>query len=162
MTDTPSVAKVRAALLAADHDDNILAFPEGTHTSADAAAAIGCSVAQIAKSIIFKSEDKPVLVVASGSDRIDRKKVATALGTPVKPADPDWVAEQTGFAVGGVSPVGHQGQITIIIDRALQQQDPIWTVAGSSSHVFRTTTSDLIRITGGIIADVRQDDVRQD
>lgn len=157
MSAGSGVDRVRAALLAAAHDDTITTFPEGTHTSADAAAAIGCSVAQIAKSIVFKSEAGPVLVVASGVDRIDRKKVAAALGAPVKPADPEWVAEQTGFAVGGVAPVGHQAAVTILIDAALQDQDPVWAAAGSPAHVFRTTTADLARITGGALVDVRQD-----
>lgn len=152
-----AVARVRQALLAAGHEDTIVAFAEGTHSAADAAAAVGCAVAQIAKSIVFRAEDAPVLVIASGANRIDRKKVAAALGRPVKPADAAFVAQATGFAVGGVSPVGHQGPVIVVIDADLMGHDPVWAAAGSPQHVFRTTAAALVAVTGGQIADVRQD-----
>ena len=114
-------------------------------------------MAQIAKSIIFRAGDEPVLVVASGSNRIDRKKVAAVTGLAVKPADPAWVQEKTGFAVGGVAPVGHACGVTTLIDADLMALDPVWAAAGSPMHVFRTTPQELVRLTGGAVADVRQD-----
>lgn len=152
-----AVNRVRGALLAASHEDSIQAFAAGTRSAADAAASVGCDVAQIAKSIVFRAGDVPVLVVASGANRIDRKKVAAATGLAVKPADPAWVEERTGFAVGGVSPVGHTGPVTVLIDADLLPLDPLWAAAGSPLHVFRTSASSLIALTGGTVADVRQD-----
>jgi prolyl-tRNA editing enzyme YbaK/EbsC (Cys-tRNA(Pro) deacylase) len=151
------VERVRRALVAAGHEDSIMAFAEGTHSAADAAAAVGCAVAQIAKSIVFRAGDAAVLVIASGANRIDRKKVAAATGLAVKPADPQWVALKTGFAVGGVSPVGHDDTLTVVIDADLLALDPLWAAAGSPMHVFRSSAAQLVAMTGGRIADVRQD-----
>ncbi|WP_068089930.1 YbaK/EbsC family protein [Novosphingobium rosa] len=148
---------VRQALLRAGHDDTIVEFPAGTHSAADAARAIDCCVAQIAKSIVFRAGDDVVLVIASGTNRIDRKKVAAITGQPVKNADPEWVRAQTGFAVGGVAPVGHIGEVTTVIDRDLLSLDPLWAAAGSPAHVFRTTAQQLVGMTGALVGDVRQD-----
>lgn len=152
-----AIERVRQALQAADHADSIAEFPAGTHSAADAAAAVGCSIAQIAKSIVFRAGDKVVLVIASGVNRIDRKKVAAATGFAVKTADPSWVEAKTGFAVGGVSPVGHTCPVTTIIDADLLSHGPLWAAAGSPMHAFRTTADALIAMTDGLAADVRQD-----
>ncbi|GAB0115650.1 YbaK/EbsC family protein [Acidisoma sp. C75] len=151
------VEKVRQALLAAGHEDSIAEFPAGTHTAADAAAAVGCSVAQIAKSIVFRAGGRVILVVASGAHRIDRSKVSAALGEPVKTADAAWVQSMTGFAVGGVAPIGHDCPVTTLIDSALLPLDPLWAAAGSPMHAFRTTAAQLIRLTKGRVAEVHQD-----
>ncbi|MDT8266249.1 YbaK/EbsC family protein, partial [Roseomonas sp. DSM 102946] len=98
-----SVERVRQALLAAGHPDTIRGFPEGTRSAAEAAAAVGCDVAQIAKSIVFRAGDRPVLVIASGANRVDPAKVEAATGLRVEPAKGRWVREVTGFAIGGVS-----------------------------------------------------------
>src|SRR3546814_18012906 len=112
--------KVRQALLAAGHADSIAEFPAGTRTAEDAAASVGCSVAQIAKSIVFRAGEDVVLVIASGAHRIDRSKVAAVTDRAVKSADATWVQEKTGFAVGGVPPLGHDGDtVTIIHDELL-------------------------------------------
>jgi prolyl-tRNA editing enzyme YbaK/EbsC (Cys-tRNA(Pro) deacylase) len=150
------VGKVRPALLASGHEDSIAEFPAGTHSAADAAAAVGCSVAQIAKSIVFRSGESVFLVVASGAHRIDRNKVSAAVGQPVKTADAAWVQSKTGFAVGGVAPIGHDCQVTTVIDSALLPLDPLWAAAGSPMHAFRTTAEQLIRVTNGTVAEVRQ------
>lgn len=156
-----STARVRAALLAAGHADSITRFPEGTRTSADAAAAVGCGVAQIAKSMIFrlKAADagRPVLVLTSGANRVDAARVAAALGQEVRRADADWVRAVTGFAIGGVSPVGLLTPPLALLDEDLLALDPIWAAAGSPSHVFRTSTAALIRMTGALVAPVRQE-----
>ena len=152
-----SVARVRAALLAAGHADTISAFPAGTRTAADAAEAVGCTVAQIAKSIVFRAGDRAVVVIASGANRVDAAKVAAVLGVAVRRADADFIRDQTGFAIGGVAPVGHLAPPLMVFDRDLLALHPIYAAAGSPSHVFRTEAEMLVRITGAPVADVRQD-----
>ena len=150
-----SVERVRAALLAAGHEDTITAFPAGTRTAADAAAAVGCDVAQIAKSIVFRAGGRAAVVITSGANRVDQAKAERVLGQKLGRADADWVREATGFAVGGVSPVGHTSPPLLLLDDDLRVLDPIWAAAGSPLHVFRTTAADLLRMTGATVADVK-------
>jgi prolyl-tRNA editing enzyme YbaK/EbsC (Cys-tRNA(Pro) deacylase) len=150
-----SVERVRAALLQAGHPDTITQFPAGTRTAADAAAAVGCSVAQIAKSIVFRSGMRAAVVITSGANRVDPVKAAVALGVQLGRADGDWVRQATGFAIGGVAPVGHLSPPLLLLDRDLLALDPIWAAAGSPRHVFRTSAAELARITGAQVADVR-------
>ena len=165
MAEKNSVERVRAALLEAGHPDTIATFPDGTRTAVDAAAAIGCTVAQIAKTIVFRARtgdidgngERPALVIASGVNRVDAAKVAALLGATLKRADADWVRERTGFAIGGVSPVGHLTPPLIVFDRDLLALHPIWAAAGSPQHVFQTEAQVLARITGATVADVRED-----
>ncbi|CAH2599547.1 YbaK/EbsC family protein [Rhodovastum atsumiense] len=152
-----SIERVRAALVAAGHPDSITEFPAGTRTAADAAAAVGCTVAQIAKSIVFRAGDRAVVVIASGANRVDTKKVEAALGVSVRRADADFVRERTGFAIGGVAPVGHLAPPLLVFDRDLLALHPIWAAAGSPSHVFPTEAETLVRITGAVVADIRQE-----
>jgi len=156
MSGSSSVERVRAALLAAGHPDTIEAFPEGTRSAADAAAAIGCAVAQIAKSIVCRAGGRAVLVIASGVNRVDMGKVAAAIGQPVRRADAAWVRDATGFAIGGVSPVGHLAPPIILLDADLMALDPVWAAAGSPTHVFRTSPVELLRITGAKVAEVKE------
>jgi prolyl-tRNA editing enzyme YbaK/EbsC (Cys-tRNA(Pro) deacylase) len=149
-----SVERVRSALIAAGHLDTITSLPASTRTAADAAAVVGCSVAQIAKSIVFRAADRPVVVITSGANRVDPAKAAAAVGVKLARADADWVREVTGFAIGGVAPVGHRTPPLILIDEDLMALDPIWAAAGSPSHVFRTTAAALRRITGASVAEV--------
>lgn len=134
----------------------VMEFDASTRTSAEAAAAIGCTVAQIAKSIIFRAESsgRPVLVVASGPNRVDEKKVAQLIGEPIGRADADFVREATGFAIGGVPPVGHATQPLVLIDASLQAMTVIWAAGGTPNAVFRLTPGDLVTLTGGRVADV--------
>jgi prolyl-tRNA editing enzyme YbaK/EbsC (Cys-tRNA(Pro) deacylase) len=155
MSEGGSVARVRAVLAEAGHADTITSFPEGTRSSADAAAAVGASIAQIAKSMIFRAGDRPVLVIASGANRVDPAKVATLIGMDVERANGRWVREVTGFAIGGVAPVGHLVAPLTLLDQDLLALDPIWAAAGSPAHVFRTTAADLARLSGGTVADIR-------
>ncbi|MGH6994458.1 MAG: YbaK/EbsC family protein [Stellaceae bacterium] len=151
-----SVERVRAALIAAGHADTITMFPDGTRTAQDAASAVGCTVAQIAKSIVLRAGDRVVLAIASGVNRVDIAKVSTRLGQAVKPADGRWVREVTGFAIGGVAPLGHFSAPRIFIDADLMALDPIWAAAGSPRHVLRTSAAELVRMTGGEIADIKE------
>ena len=150
-----SVERVRAALLAAGHPDTITAFPEGTRTAADAAAAVGCDVAQIAKSIVFKAGGRAAVIITSGANRVDTARAEAALGCKLSRADADWVRLTTGFAVGGVAPVGHLAPPLILLDEDLLALDPVWAAAGSPSHVFRTSAEALRRMTGAAVAAVR-------
>jgi len=151
-----SVERVRTALVTAGHPDTIDVFPDGTRTAQDAANAVGCAVAQIAKSIVLRAGDQVVLVIASGANRVDTKKIEARLGQPVKSADGRWVRDVTGFAIGGVAPVGHAQPPRIFIDADLMALDPVWAAAGSPRHVFRTSAAELARMTGGEVADVKE------
>ncbi len=157
MTPKTSVERVRAALRAAGHPDTVTEFPAGTRTAADAAAAVGCTVAQIAKSIVFRAGDRAVVVIASGANRVDAAKVAAVLGVAVRRADADFIRDCTGFAIGGVAPLGHLAPPLMVFDRDLLALHPIYAAAGSPSHVFRTEAETLARITGAPVADVRQE-----
>jgi len=152
-----SVERVRAALLAAGHADSIAAFPDGTRSAAEAAAAVGCEVAQIAKSIVFRAGGTPVLVIASGAHRVDMAKVAAATGLAVKRADGNWVRDVTGFAIGGVAPLAHLTAPVVLLDADLFRHETVWAAAGSPLHVFQSTPAALLRISGGQRADVKED-----
>ncbi|MBX9700306.1 MAG: YbaK/EbsC family protein [Acetobacteraceae bacterium] len=149
-----SVERVRAALLAAGHPDTIRAFPEGTRSAAEAAAAVGCDVAAIAKSIVFRAGSRPVLVIASGANRVSMAKVAAATGLAVKRANGAWVRDVTGFAIGGVAPVAHLTPPVALLDRDLLALERVWAAAGSPTHVFETTPAALLRLAGATAADV--------
>lgn len=150
-----SVERVRAALAAAGHADTVRSFPEGTRSAAEAAAAVGCEVAQIAKSIVFRGE-RPVLVIASGANRVDMAKVAAATMFHVKRADGGWVRDVTGFAIGGVAPIGHLTPPVVLVDQDLLRFETVWAAAGSPMHVFATTPGDLLRLSSGTLATVRE------
>jgi prolyl-tRNA editing enzyme YbaK/EbsC (Cys-tRNA(Pro) deacylase) len=150
-----SVERVRAALLAAGHPDTITIFPESTRTAAEAAAAVGCTVAQIAKSIVFRAGARAAVVITSGANRVDPAKAGAALGIALARADANFVRETTGFAIGGVAPVGHLTPPLILLDEDLLALDPIWAAAGAPTHVFRTSAAELARISGGKIAAVK-------
>jgi prolyl-tRNA editing enzyme YbaK/EbsC (Cys-tRNA(Pro) deacylase) len=143
-----SALKVQAVL---GPDYQVLEFDAGTRTAAEAAAAIGCEVAQIAKSLIFRAEPsgRAVLVIASGAKRVDERKVGEILGEKIVRADADFVREKTGFAIGGVPPLGHAEPLTTLIDESLSAFATIWAAAGTPNAVFRLTPADLVRLTGG-------------
>lgn len=163
--DAPSPAapggsrqRVEAALRQLGMPAEIVEFTQPTRNSVEAAAAIGCEVAQIAKSIVFrgKQSDGCILVVASGADRIDEKRLKAELGEGVTRADAAFVRERTGFAIGGVAPIGHAGPVTVLVDRALWSLDPIWAAAGTPNTVFRLSADHLHHIPGIRVVDVRQ------
>jgi prolyl-tRNA editing enzyme YbaK/EbsC (Cys-tRNA(Pro) deacylase) len=133
----------------------VVEFEKTTRSAADAAAAIGCTVAQIAKSIVFRAPNgTPVVVIASGPNRIDEAKVAAALGEPIGKADADFVRARTGFAIGGVPPLGHAQPLRTLIDRDLLALPTIWAAAGTPNAVFQLTPQELVGMTGGKVADV--------
>ncbi len=148
---SPSAQKVQDTLLALGFSNRVQELPHTTRTSAEAAQAIGCTVAQIAKSVIFKAKNtgKPVLVIASGTNRVNEKKLATYLSEPVEKPDAEFVRQRTGFVIGGVAPVGHTENLDIFIDEDLLQYERIWAAAGTPNAVFELTPADLVKMTGG-------------
>ncbi len=144
---------VQAAL---GEDFEVLEFDESTRTAADAAEAIGCTVSQIAKSLLFMSSEskRPVLVIASGSVRVDEAKVSAILEESIERATAEFVRENTGFAIGGVPPVAHRIQPIVFVDRTLLDHERIWAAAGTPNSVFRLTPEELIRLSGGTVSDV--------
>jgi prolyl-tRNA editing enzyme YbaK/EbsC (Cys-tRNA(Pro) deacylase) len=152
----PTALRVQAAL---GPSFTVLELEASTRTAAEAAAAIGCSVGQIAKSLVFRApaSDRPVLVVASGANRVSEAKVARVAGEAIGRADADFVRRRTGFAIGGVPPVGHVDALTTIVDQSLVGFEEIWAAAGTPNAVFRLSFDDLVRLTGGTVADVAED-----
>lgn len=138
-------------------DLQVIEFKESTRTSAEAAAAVGCELGQIAKSIIFKgrSSQQPLMVIASGVNRVDEKKIRAITGEKIKQADADFVREHTGYPIGGVPPAGHS--IPILIDPDLMNYNEIWSAAGTPHAVFKLTPQQLLDITQGRVADVKQE-----
>ncbi|HEV2812277.1 MAG TPA: YbaK/EbsC family protein [Solirubrobacteraceae bacterium] len=130
-------------------------FPEGTRTAVDAAAAIGCDVGQIVKSLVFRREGgEPLLVLASGSNRVDEAKVAGLVGEAIGKADAAFVRGATGFAIGGVPPAGHVAAIETLVDEDLLAYDEVWAAAGTPRTVFPLTPSELLSLTSGRVAGV--------
>jgi prolyl-tRNA editing enzyme YbaK/EbsC (Cys-tRNA(Pro) deacylase) len=152
----PGIARVAALLEAAGHPGQIRVLPDACRTAGEAAAAIGCAVEQIAKSIIFRGpDDRAVLVVTSGGNRVAEQKVVDALdGRPLGKADAAFVRETTGFAIGGVAPIGHLRPPIVFIDRDLQRYDEIWAAAGHPHAVFPLSFDALLRVTGGTVITV--------
>jgi len=159
MTDStklPDTARRVADLLAAlGHDKPVVMLAESGKTSAEAAAGLGCSVAEIAKSIVFRrtTDDAAVMVVASGSNRVDENKVAALVG-PLGRADARFVKERTGYTIGGVCPLGHAGPTVMLIDQDLLQLESIWAAAGHPHAVFNLTPAQLVALTAAPVADV--------
>jgi prolyl-tRNA editing enzyme YbaK/EbsC (Cys-tRNA(Pro) deacylase) len=148
-----SALKVQAALGPAY---TVLEFDASTRTAAEAAGAIGCAVAEIAKSLIFRAEPsgRAVLAIASGVDRIDEAKLGALIGERIGRADAEFVRAKTGFAIGGVPPLGHAEPLPIVIDDALFAFDTIWAAAGTPNAVFRTGPAELLGLTGGVRASI--------
>lgn len=154
-----SARRVQAALAERGFAFDVREFPESTRTSAEAAAAIGCALGQIAKSLVFRARrsGRPVLVIASGANRVDEKKIGRLIGEGIGRADADFVRAKTGFAIGGVPPVGHAEPPVTLIDQDLLGFDEIWAAAGTPNAVFRLTPADLTALTAGRAADVKLD-----
>lgn len=153
-----SARKVADALEAGGLTAHVEELPGSTRSAKDAAAALHCEVAQIAKSLVFRELDTDggVLIVASGADRVDEEKISRLLGGKIERPRGDWVRERTGFAIGGVPPLGHDEPIRTIIDCGLLGQEIIWAAAGTPRAVFETTPDALRRATGAEVADVTE------
>ncbi len=147
--------RVTAALEAASLTAEIHEMPSETRTAAQAAAAVGCTLDQIAKSIIFRGEttDEALLFLTAGGNQVDVGKASALAGEPLGRADAELVRSQTGFAIGGVAPVGHLGPIRSWLDPRLLAFDVVWAAAGTPRHVFPIAPGDLQRLTGAARAD---------
>jgi len=159
LPDLPPAARRVADLLAGlGHSGEVRMLADSARTAAEAAAALGCSVGEIAKSIVFRriEDDNAVVVICSGDNRVDAAKVASLVGAVGK-ADADFVRAVTGYAIGGVSPVGHPDDVVFLIDRDLARFDTIWAAAGHPHAVFPLTPADLSAWLGVEPADVRID-----
>ena len=153
----PSVRRVQDALAAAGRGHTVVALEQPARTSAEAARAVGCRVDQIAKSLVFRAEktQRAVLVIASGANRVDERRVTALIAEPIGRADAEFVRQRTGFAIGGVAPVAHAEPLTILIDEDLLQWSEIWAAAGHPNTVFKLTPADLVSLTGGRVAPVK-------
>jgi prolyl-tRNA editing enzyme YbaK/EbsC (Cys-tRNA(Pro) deacylase) len=148
--------RVRAALAAAGVPTDIRHFEATTRTAQDAASAIGTTVSQIVKSLVFLAGTHPVLALVSGSNQLDLEKLAVLTRKRISKADADIVRRATSFAIGGVPPVGFPAPMPTYIDRDFLQYDVVWAAAGTPHDVFPIAPAELIRVTGGTIADLRR------
>ena len=149
--------RVRAALRAASLNADIQEFPAGTRTAEDAARALGTTVAQIVKSLVFLADGRPVLALVSGANRVDERKLAAACGAQrIVKADAETVREATGFGIGGVPPLGHRRPLRSFIDQDLLRHDLVYAAAGTPTAVFPVTPGELIRASGAQPVDLRQ------
>lgn len=149
-------AEVAAAAAELGLDVEVRAFPEGTRTAGDAAAAIGCDVAQIVKSLVFVVDDEPVIALVGGADRLDERRLADAAGAATaRRATPDEVRQATGYAVGGVPPIGHANPLRCFVDDALLAHDVVWSAAGTPTHVFSSAPAALVAAARAQVAVLR-------
>jgi prolyl-tRNA editing enzyme YbaK/EbsC (Cys-tRNA(Pro) deacylase) len=153
----PSAQKVQQALQARGLACEVVQMHATTRSAEDAARAVGCEVGQIVKSLIFEGRQshQPILVVASGVNRVNENALELHVSEPVKMANADYVRETTGFAIGGVPPIGHQNQLNTFIDEDLLQYEEIWAAAGTPHAVFKLTPDQLKMITNGTVISIK-------
>jgi prolyl-tRNA editing enzyme YbaK/EbsC (Cys-tRNA(Pro) deacylase) len=156
MSLSSSAQKVQQALQAIGLQLEVVELPASTHTSQEAAQAIGCQVGQIAKSIVFRAgtSQQAVLVIASGPNRVNENVIEELIGEPIVKADAEFVRQKAGFVIGGVPPVGHVEHLQTFIDQDLLGYADIWAAAGTPHAVFHLTPDELLRMTGGLVVKV--------
>ncbi|MFV0523462.1 MAG: YbaK/EbsC family protein [Acidimicrobiales bacterium] len=143
-----SVERVRNAAAELGLTIEVIEYPDGTRTAADAAAAVGCGVAQIVKSMIFDADGEIVLALTSGANQVDPEALATLAGASAcRRADPERVRHATGYAIGGVAPIGHPAPVRTWIDPVLLDHDRVWAAAGTPRHVFAVDPALLVTVT---------------
>jgi prolyl-tRNA editing enzyme YbaK/EbsC (Cys-tRNA(Pro) deacylase) len=154
----PAVVRVTARLAELGVTGEVRVLDDSAPTAPAAAKQLGVEVAQIANSLVFNADGRPLLVMSSGGHRVDTTKVAALIGAnSVDRATADFVRMHTGFAIGGVAPVGHPEPLPTLVDTALAAHDQVWAAAGHPHTVFPTTYDELLRMTGGTPADVGAD-----
>jgi prolyl-tRNA editing enzyme YbaK/EbsC (Cys-tRNA(Pro) deacylase) len=150
-----SAQRVQDALDRAGVATRVVEYTEPARTSAQAAAVLGCTVGQIAKSLVFRAASgRAVLVIASGANRVDEAKVAAKIGEPIGKADADFVRESTGYAIGGIPPLGHAQALVPLVDRDLLRYDVVYAAGGTPHAMFPVSPADLVRVSAGTVADV--------
>ena len=152
----PAAQKVQAALAALGLERTVIELAVHARTSQQAADALGVAVGQIAKSLVFTANGSPVLVIASGANRVDEERLSRLTGARIRRADPETVRQATGYAIGGVAPVGHPAPLPVYIDRDLLQYELIYAAAGVPECVFPLTPEELVRSTGGAVSDLKE------
>jgi Cys-tRNA(Pro) deacylase len=153
----PNVVRVTAAAKERGLEISTRRFPEGTKTAADAAAAIGVTVGQIVKSLVFGVDKEIVMALVSGSNQLDEKKLALAAGgAKCARVDADAVREATGYPIGGVPPFGHSTQLRVFVDPDLLQYDEVWAAAGTWNDNFGAAPADIVRVAGGVVTDLKR------
>ncbi len=148
-----SALRVQQALAALGITAVVREMPATTRTAKEAAQSVGCEVGQIAKSLVFRGarSGRALLIIASGSNRVNEKAMAAIVGEPIERATPEFVREATGFAIGGVPPLGHKTAIATWFDQALLGYERIWAAAGTPFSVFEITPQELLRATGAAV-----------
>ncbi len=156
-TLSPSAQKIQEQLKALGYDYTVIEHVESTRTAQEAADRAGCELGQIVKSLIFKGRDsgKPILVLTSGANRVDEKRISEYMGEHISRADADFVRAVTGFAIGGVPPVGHIQKMETYIDEDFLQYPTIWAAAGTPNAIFVLRTEDLQKMTNGNMVRVK-------
>jgi Cys-tRNA(Pro) deacylase len=153
----PNVLRVMEAARERGLEITTKRFPEGTKTAADAAAAIGVSVGQIVKSLVFGVDTEIVMALVSGSNQLDEKKLAAAAGgAKCARVDADAVRDATGYPIGGVPPFGHSTQLRVFVDPDLLQYDEVWAAAGTWNDNFGANPNDIVRVAGGVVTDLKR------
>jgi Cys-tRNA(Pro) deacylase len=153
----PNTLRVIAAAREAGLEITTRRFPEGTKTAADAAAAIGVVVGQIVKSLVFGVDNEIVMALVSGSNQLDEKKLAAAVGgSKCSRVDADAVRAATGYPIGGVPPFGHSTQLRVFVDPDLLQYDEVWAAAGTWNDNFGAAPADIVRVSGGVVTDLKR------
>jgi prolyl-tRNA editing enzyme YbaK/EbsC (Cys-tRNA(Pro) deacylase) len=153
----PSAQRVQDAIHARGFSNQVVELADSTRSAAEAATAVGCEVAQIAKSLVFqgKTSGKAILIIASGANRVNEKVVAAHLGEKLTRPDADFVREQTGFAIGGVPPLGHAQPLLTLIDEDLLTLASIYAAAGHPNALFPLTPAELVQMTGGQVISIK-------
>ena len=156
-TLSPSAQKVQDALHALGFTNQVIEFSRTTRSAAEAAQAVGCQVAQIVKSLIFKTQQthEPILVVVSGANRVNEKKLSDLLQELIEKPDAEFVRQKTGYTIGGVAPVGFTEKLETFVDEGLLKFEEIWAAAGNPNAVFKLTPEELVKMTGGRIVSIK-------
>ncbi|HJR82169.1 MAG TPA: YbaK/EbsC family protein [Anaerolineales bacterium] len=154
---SPTAQKIQDQLKSLGYDYRVIEHAESTRTAQEAAERAGCELGQIVKSLIFKGKDsgKPILVLTSGANRVDEKRISEYAGEPIGRADADFVRVATGFAIGGVPPFGHTQKMETYLDEDFLQYETIWAAAGTPNAIFEVKTSDLQKMTDGKVVRVK-------
>ena len=148
-----ALQRFESAAAALGLDIDVKRFPQGTRTAADAAAAVGCDLGQIVKSLVFLCDGEPVLALTSGAERVDTAALGRLLGGSVGRADADTVREATGYAIGGTPPFGHVRPLRTVVDIALMRYERVWAAAGTPDTVFEISSAELLRCASGTVAE---------
>jgi prolyl-tRNA editing enzyme YbaK/EbsC (Cys-tRNA(Pro) deacylase) len=152
----PSIRRVYDALAAQGFEPRIAEFPESTRTAAEAAVAVGTTVERIVKSLVFAAGEQTVVVLASGLNRVDTARLAEIVGQPITRADAARVRDETGFAIGGVPPLGYSRALPVYVDEDLLEYEEVWAASGTPNSVFPIPPDELVRVSGGQVVDIKE------